>query len=253
MGTTDVLSKVRALLAKAEATNFEAEAEAFTAKAQELIARHRIDRALLHADSDAGRGPTSRRIDVAKPYADAKVVLLSRVANANECRAVWLSDAGYSQLFGAADDLDAVEELYTSLLVQATAALQRIGPKQDAFGRSRTRAFRRAFLMAFAIRIGQRLRDTVDATVDAVSAQTSTAIVPLLAARGDAAEAAARAEFPFVRSMRPTVSDGEGVHAGRRFADQADLSVHRKVARSGAPAVNVGEASRRDTRPRRSA
>ena len=50
MSTNDsVLHKVRALLAKAEATPFDAEAEAFTSKAQELIARYRIDDALLSA------------------------------------------------------------------------------------------------------------------------------------------------------------------------------------------------------------
>ena len=48
-----ILDKVRALLAKAESTEFPEEAEAYTAKAQELMARHRIDRAVLGA---TGRG-----------------------------------------------------------------------------------------------------------------------------------------------------------------------------------------------------
>lgn len=45
---------MRGLLAKAEATEFEQEAEALTAKAQQLIARHAVDGALLHAGSDVG-------------------------------------------------------------------------------------------------------------------------------------------------------------------------------------------------------
>ncbi|NEA40757.1 DUF2786 domain-containing protein, partial [Streptomyces sp. SID11385] len=41
-----MLTRIRALLAKAEATGFPEEAEALTTKAQELMARHSIDEAL---------------------------------------------------------------------------------------------------------------------------------------------------------------------------------------------------------------
>ena len=214
MGTNDsMLHKVRALLAKAEATPFEAEAEAFTAKAQELIVRYRIDRALVDARESRGPDtPVARRVAVEDPYLTAKVVLLSTVARSNDCRAVWPKPLRYVQLFGRADDLDAVEELFTSLLLQATVALRRAGSKQDGFGRSRTAAFRRAFLMSFAHRIGHRLRETVDATVGAAAA---------LAAQS----------FPLSRPLRATVSDAEGWHAGSAFADQADLATSPKLAR----------------------
>jgi hypothetical protein len=230
MEANAVLSKVRALLAKAEATTFDAEAEAFTAKAQELIARHRIDRALLDAEPGSTQAAIDRRIDIATPYVSAKALLLSRVANANECRVVFLRHLGSAQVFGCGDDVDAVEELYTSLLVQVTTALHRAGPKHDPFGRSRTRSFRHAFLVAFAVRVGERLRATVDATVDAVPEATRTALVPMITARGHAAEAAARAEFPFMRSFTARVSDPEGMHAGSLFADHVELSMHRKLA-----------------------
>jgi hypothetical protein len=227
-----VLRKVRALLAKAEATPFDAEAEAFTAKAQELVARYRIDRALLaDREPDRGDAPLSRGVDVEDPYLTAKVVLLSNVADANDCRAVWPKPLRHVELFGFVDDLDAVEELFTSLLLQATAALRRAGSRQDVFGRTRTTAFRRAFLLSFAIRIGQRLRETVDATVEAAAGETGVALVPMLAARAVAAEALANQSFPSARPLRATVSDAEGWNAGSVFADHADLSVHPKIAR----------------------
>ena len=179
-----VLHKVRALLAKAEATPFDAEAEAFTAKAQELIARYRIDRALLDARKPRDREtPLVRHVDVEDPYLRAKVVLLSRVADANDCRAVWPKPLRHVELFGFADDLDAVEELFTSLLLQATAAMRHAGSKQDLLlGRSRTTVFRRAFLLgSFAVRIGQRLQETVRPTVDAAVAESGADLVPMLA------------------------------------------------------------------------
>ncbi len=233
MDTNDsVLHKVRLLLAKAEATPFDAEADAFTAKAQELIARYRIDRVLLDRGEPQGsQTPLARRLDVEDPYLSAKVVLLSRVADANDCRAVWPKPLRHVELFGFADDLDAVEELFTSLLLQATAASRRAGSKQDDFGRTRTTAFRRAFLMSFAVRIGQRLQETVDETVGAAAAETGVALVPMFAARAEAAAALATQTFPSVRPLRARVSDAEGWHAGSVFADQADLSVHPKIAR----------------------
>ncbi|MDZ4825733.1 MAG: DUF2786 domain-containing protein [Actinomycetota bacterium] len=227
-----VLHKVRALLAKAEATPFDAEAEAFTAKAQELIARHRIDRALLEARAASDRGtPVARRIEVEDPYLKAKVILLSNVAGANDCRAVWLKPLRYVEMVGYADDLDSVEELFTSLLLQATAALHRAGSKQDVIGRSRTTAFRRAFLTAFAVRIGQRLRAAVDVAVTVAAAESGVALVPILAARSEAVQALARETFPHTRPIRATVTDADGWHAGSAFADQADLAVHSKLAR----------------------
>ena len=56
-----------------------------------------------------------------------------------------------------ADDLDAIDMLFTSLLVQATRAMLAKGPHEDRFGRSRTRSFRQSFLVAFAGRIHERL------------------------------------------------------------------------------------------------
>jgi len=219
-----VLSKVRALLAKAESTTFDAEAEAFTAKAQDLMTRHRIDRALLEASVPAAASPvTGRRIAVDDPYADAKAALLDQIARSNGCRAVWSKGLGFTTAFGHAEELEAVEELFTSLLVQATMALRREGSKHDHHGRSRTTRFRRSFLVAFATRIGDRLRNTVAATVAAAGDQTSTALVPLLAERDAAANRAAKSAFPEMRSLCPTATDGEGWHAGTLFGDAADI------------------------------
>jgi Protein of unknown function (DUF2786) len=230
-----VLERVRALLAKAESTTFDAEADAFTAKAQELMARHRIDRAVIAArGEDRADKPVGRRVGLDDPYAEAKAALLATIADANGCRAVWSKNMGFSTLFGFASDLDAVEELFTSLLVQATAALRREGSKHDRTGRSRTTRFRRSFLVAFATRIGQRLREAVDATVDAVSAETGRALMPVLACRDDAVRAAADAAFPQAGAFSPAASDGEGWYAGTLFGDQADLALGPELAQRSA-------------------
>lgn len=221
-----VLSKVRALLAKAESTTFDAEAEALTAKAQELMTCHRIDRALLAADNQPSQPiPAARRIAVDDPYADGKAALLAGIADANGCRAVWSRHLGFTTALGYAEELDAVEELFTSLLVQAGNALQREGSKHDRQGRSRTTRFRRSFLVAFAARIGARLRRTVEATVSAAGSETGAALVPLLADRDAATARAAQTMFPELDTFAPAATDGEGWHAGTLFGDIADIGI----------------------------
>jgi hypothetical protein len=127
--------RVRALLAKAESTTFPDEAEAFTAKAQELIARHAIDMALLGTDR-TDRTPqgdaVGRRVLVDDPYGKAKSMLLTAIAKANGCKSVWSGELGVSTVFGAPNDLDAVELLFASLLTQATAAMVTSTPTRPA-------------------------------------------------------------------------------------------------------------------------
>lgn len=225
-----LLAKVRALLAKAESTSFDEEAAAFMAKAQELMTRHRIDRAMLADDDTDGSagGPGGRRILIDDPYAQAKFFLLDAVAQANTVRAVWSKGLDFATVMGFATDLDVVEELFTSLLVQATSAMAREGSKTDAFGRSRTRRFRKAFLLAYASRIGQRLEEAAEATVHEAEQDYGTALLPVLAARDEQVAELTDEVFPELSTVRVTVSDAEGWHAGTTHADLADLS-------SGAP------------------
>ena len=219
-----ILERVRALLAKAESTEFPAEAESLTAKAQDLMARHRIEQAMLDDRCTAHRGgPTMVQMTVETPHADAKVRILIAVARANACTVIWTPHLRRASVFGFADDLDAVETLFTSLLVQATVAVHRAGTQRDQWGRNRTVSYRRSFLVAFASRIGQRLQEAVAAAVDEMTATTGTDLVPLLDRRLDAVEAAAREAFPRTRAMSTSVGSAEGWHAGTAFADRADL------------------------------
>ena len=221
-----VLHKVTSLLAKAESTNFPDEAEALTSKAQQLMTRHAIDHA--HLDAERG-GPrvSARRIAVHDPYAGARLLLLAAVADANRCRAVWSKQWGFATLFGDEGDLDAVELLFTSLLVQATRAM--VGESRPrAASAGSIRSFRHSFLVAFAHRIGDRLREAAEA-VTAEAARRSTALVPVFEERRRAADAALDEAFPTVGTTRLSARNAAGWHAGRRAADQADLGTGASV------------------------
>jgi hypothetical protein len=229
-----MLRKVTSLLAKAESTNFPEEAEALTGKAQELMTRHAIDRA--HLDARRGDRPTvgGRRVGVDDPYAGARYLLLASVADANRCRAVWTKHWGFATVFGDEGDLDAVELLFTSLLVQATRAMV-AQPRPGRASGGATRSFRQSFLVAFAQRIGVRLREAAD-TVTADAATRSTDLVPVFARRREAADAALAEAFPETRTTRMSANDAAGWHAGTRAADRAELGLHDAL--HGRPGVS---------------
>jgi hypothetical protein len=218
-----MLAKIRALLAKAESTTFPEEAESLSAKAQELMARHRIDRALVDV-GDATSGPVGRRIWLDDPYADAKAQLLAEVAAANRCRAVLMSRIGCSHLIGFPADLDMTELLHTSLLVQATRAMAAAGPQVDRRGRSRTRSFRQSFLIAYAWRIGARLGEASASTENEVDVERGGDLLPVLARREAQVDEAMATVFPKTSPMRTSASNAAGWAAGAAAADLADLS-----------------------------
>ncbi|WP_424920642.1 DUF2786 domain-containing protein [Streptomyces sp. wa13] len=229
-GEPRMLTRIRALLAKAEATGFPEEAEALTTKAQELMARHSIDEALLAARTHSADVPGAVRIGVDAPYESAKAVLLDAVASANRCRAVWNSDLGFTTVVGFEPDLESVELLFTSLLVQGNAAMTKAEAGQRAGGRRRTKTFRQSFLMAYAQRLGSRLaadtaRVTAAAGAEAGSrAETTGALLPVLAARDVAVTDTAERMFPRTTTTRLRgATDLEGWTHGTAAADRARM------------------------------
>jgi len=225
-GAQAMLERVRALLAKAESTTFPEEAEALTAKAQELMARHAIDQAVLDAGPDGGpAGVVGWRIGVEDPYAGAKSILLARIARANRCSSVWCKDVGFSTVFGARSDLEMVELLFTSLLVQGTEAMLRAGRSVDRSGRSRTRSFRQSFLVAYAGRIGERLSAATAQVVAEGAERHGGALLPVLASRAEAVEEAVHSAFPTLESKATAISNYSGWAAGRAAAELASLTV----------------------------
>ena len=229
---TRILGKIRALLAKAESTEFPEEAEALSARAQELMAKHSIDHALLAAQSGNRDKPAGRRLPVDNPYESPKATLLHAVAQANRCRSVWQKALGISTVIGFPSDLDAVELLFTSLLVQANTAMLREGAKRDAYGRSRTRAFRQSFLVAYALRIGERLSQaTVHAEQEAVATSSGQDLLPVLSVRHQAVDDAVDEMFGdgLVYDRAARVSDEEGWYSGLAAADMAALHGREQV------------------------
>jgi len=264
-----MLGRIRALLAKAESTDFPEEAEALTAKAQQLMAQHSIDEALLAAGSGSRSEPGACRIGIDNPYEAPKAVLLDAVADANRARSVWSKDLGFCTVVGFPADLEAVELLYTSLLVQATTAMNSAGARRGGGeretgservtagrgpaargggpavdGGARTKSFRQSFLIAYASRIRERLAEaTAQATEEALAGERAAgrggepgatggepALLPVLAAREAAVQGTTERMFPTLRAGRAVrANDYEGWAQGRAAADRARLHGHSEA------------------------
>lgn len=217
-----LLSKVRALLAKAEdpaATT--AEAEAFTAKATELMAKYGIEQALLADHSpDAGK-PGNRILTMTAPWGTEKARLAYFLAEAVGCKAVRLEKEDATErvhVFGFGADLERAELLYTSLLLQMTSGLARVRPPAW----ESPRAFRRSWLLGF--------RTEVVARVQAVEKRAAAEATPapgrstelVLADRATLVRSALAVEYPEIRRSRSRYS-GSGYGDGKAAGSRANI------------------------------
>ncbi|SCL16679.1 Protein of unknown function [Micromonospora rhizosphaerae] len=215
-----MLSKVRKLLAQAEdPACTPAESAAFTAKATELIARYGVDRALLAAEDPSTDPVGDRVVDLVAPYARDKAGLLAAVADPLRCRCVRRRQgSGFAMhLFGFASDLERVDLLFTSLLVQAAHGLAAaVVPAGE-----QPAAFRRSWLAGFAQVVSGRLWA---AEAGAVVGSGTPSVALVLADRSDRVQRRLAEIYPRLRTAAPRRLAGSGFGSGAEAGRRADLA-----------------------------
>jgi hypothetical protein len=238
----DVADKVRKLLAQAEdpAATSE-EAQAFTMKAQQLMSKYSIELAMINDAADAGR-VVSNGWTVRGPYASHKVGLISSVARANDCRAVYTDlPLGHKRIdvVGYAADVEWVETLSRSLDVQLAVALAeatRLKPP-TVHGRTFAVGFIQGFVAEVSHRLhdarrhavaaaeaGQTRRQAMDDSLEPASAAPSVALV--LVAKGERVDDEFRARYPGSRTVHTQVrlQSWSGYSPGREAGRRASLA-----------------------------
>ena len=168
MADDKILARIAALLRQAEGTDNTHEAEAFMAAAQRLATATSIDLAVARAHSasrTAAQAPTQRTITIGEPGSRGLrtyVQLFAVIAHANDVRCDVASNSTYVYAYGFREDLDAVEALYASLVVQ----MVRTCDGYLATGAHRptpTITARLNFQLAFGSRVGARLAEAREA------------------------------------------------------------------------------------------
>ncbi len=249
-----MLERVRRLLAKAEGASTEAERDAYNGKAAELIARYGIEAALLDADQGERQVPGDRVVVLDAPYARDKGSLLAAIAVPLRVQVVMrsrpLGRAGTQlsmHLFGMTADLERVDVLYTSLLVQAAHGLAVARPDDPD---ESVAAYRRSWMHGFATVVQRRLyaaEAAVAAEADERRArprpgdssggerQVSASIV--LADRDQLVRQAVESAYPRLGRARTRTLSGSGVADGAAAGRRADLG-GRRLGRRGRPALS---------------
>lgn len=225
-----ILERVRRLLAKAENTEHQGEAELFFEKATELIMKYGIDAMMLNPEQARNETPADRRFNCRPPYAFDKMHLLNAMARALGCQGVYVRKAGgvvELHLFGMQSDLDQLDLLFTSLLIQAMRLLGRQPLPSDPV---RQKVYKRDWLQGFTVSVATRLRKIRERTAQQTQQERtddgpSTALV--LADRSEAVGKAMEAAYPTTRKARRGRSPGAGFGHGYRDGEQADLGQKR--------------------------
>lgn len=220
-----VLRKVRALLAKAEdPAATPAEAEAFSAKAEALIAQYAIDLALLDSrkrEENRGR-PVTKQVPMEAPYKIPKMQLLAQIATAMDVRLV-TTGRKYGTLVGFESDLEAVDLLYTSLLLQMGNALREARQNSGKRGEDLV-AFSQSFIQGFASVVGQRLRETRKSAVEATGEKAALA----LRDRSQVVDEALAEFFPYLKKGKASrITDYDGWARGGTEGRKADIGGSR--------------------------
>lgn len=230
-----LLARVKAMLRLAEDPGAtEAEAEAFLKKATELMAKYGIEQALLQGDDPVSEQPSDRVVDVTAPWMRECKRLLSWIADAMRCHAIYpggQANRHRVHLFGFASDLQAVEVLYVSLRLQMLQGADLADTRHRPDGED-ARAYKRSWMLGFVRAVTTRIaeaeraaRDDTerDRHTDSPDAPAGRSVALVLADRTTAIQAEVASQYPKLGKARRTRFKGSGYHQGHADGQQANI------------------------------
>ncbi|QXE37139.1 DUF2786 domain-containing protein [Streptomyces sp. GMY02] len=239
-----MLAKIRALLAKAEATEYPEEAEALTAKAAEWMATYGIEQAMLNEADPSSDNAEDRLIPVSGKYMTERRILLCTIAEQFGCKAYYGSkDAKrYGEyrvrVFGFRSDLERVEMMFTSLVLQAFSGMAKA---YVPYGEN-VAAYRRSWLRGFTIAIRDRIKQAETNAADAAEEERGSegrSVALVLADRRGVVEALVKKTYTKIGTARPSLLTGGGQRAGYKAGERADLGGTRISSATKRPAVSA--------------
>lgn len=230
----DWTDKIRKLLQKAEGTSIDAERDTFLAKATELARDHAVDMHNLGVANPDRREPIGKRVyfrdDKHSSLIKARRELLFSMADLNRCRTVMYGRA-YVEVVGHESDMDMVDLMYTSLLLQLQTAMARA---EAGLGSGALRSWRTSYAHGWVHRVYSRL----------LQARRTNNTTPgtdlVLADRSALVQAYMTETYPKLRkgsSMGISTRDGSAYRQGAADANRADLGGARVGTRTGGPSI----------------
>lgn len=254
--TDKTLTRIAALLRKAESTDNEHEADAFLQAAQRLATAASVDLAVAraHADKQEKRAtPEQREILIGEPGKRGLrtyVELFVAVAQPNDVRCDVARNSTRVFAYGFDTDLDTAQALYASLIVQMVRASDEF-IKSKAYATERVKHFSRlsrrwerkpvspitarlSFQRAYAARVGKRLDEakraaTVEAKVQRPSAGVALALRDKELELKDHYQAHSQARGTWKGSAASAGYSEHASRAGDRAGRRARLGSEREI------------------------
>lgn len=224
------LAIIRSLLAQAEdPAATEAEAESYNRKAAQLIAQYGIDAAMLAEETPGSDVVGDRMIRIDNPYGMDKLTLLNVIAEAMRCRLIAVQGGTRGgktwsgHLFGHASDMDRVELLFTSLLLQAATGVAHTLPANAFASAPQVAAHRRSWLAGFTYAVQGRLQAAEKRAAADVPTGGGRSMDLVLADRTALVKRAVTDAYPHARAGRKRSLSGGGYGAGHAAGSRADL------------------------------
>jgi hypothetical protein len=232
------LNRVRGLLDTAESLskqgNHEA-AETYRNKAIELMTRYGIDHAMAEAAKKDGtpEKPERIRINIPDPYSRDKGGLLHHVARGLGCKSIRITGkAKYCDVIGFKSDLERVELLYTSLLLQAFGELAKVKSEDvipayrwmtSGERRAARTTFNKAWLVGFAQTVGDRLFEATQRARQQYETEHSTSTELVLVDRATRVTALYEELHPNARATARRLSSWAGMGHGNAAGMRANI------------------------------
>jgi len=232
-----IKERIRRMLALAENEGAtEAERENALARATELIAKHQIDRALLNAKQ--GREKVSfQDWSYQGSYSKEKSTLLGWLAQALGMKAVHWGGRGVvdsSRVYGFPSDLEMLDMLYTSLLLQQTSGLHKAKVPHYLY-RGEIAAWRRDWLRSFSTIVYRRVKAAHAQAADTYDSEHTgngnPGAVVALADRTDLVMAAFAEAHPEVAKKKPgaarKMTFWDAAEQGEAAGQRADIGLKK--------------------------
>lgn len=222
-----ILTRIRAVLTKAERASTPEEGESYFAMAAKLIAKYGVDEALLSFASPTKSEVNSRYFTCPNPYSMDKVSLLAAIARSLGCQIVLINkdrelpsnQDRVCRVFGFESDLDRVALLYTSLLVQAASALL-YAEIVDKPANENTKSFKVSWSAGFTHAVQNRLEAAeAEAVSNAAAATPGTSVELVMIDRSNEVATAFKAAYPKLATVSRSFAGtgwGHGVKAGNK-------------------------------------
>jgi len=224
-----IAERIVKLLAKAERTDNVEEAEMFFAKAAALQAKHAIDEIMINAATGKNADDIEKKTYTFKgSYAPAHVLTVHVLAQQLNSRAIQTKLGGSNVLVnvhGFRSDLERLDILFTSLLIQGTRALKTFIKNHEYYG-SCTAAEKYQMRKSFLIGFGEGAADQLAEANRAAEKEQETktpGVGLVLVDRKAQVNQAVEQSYGRLSHSRGTKRNYSGLAGGRAAGRQADM------------------------------